>query len=182
MGLRRPQPRPQQTHLYTIGSSSTPTPHRTESSPTDPIDRLAQALSRPAAETLALDARLASRPLSDRQRLALESRQIGKRRHEIQRERREAERKLDRRRRELDGLGLLGRARHGRTLNGRIEKQERTVALLDHELERLEEQRRYNRARTLELARTQRRPERSSTRELALDPGLERERDCGIEL
>jgi conjugative relaxase-like TrwC/TraI family protein len=171
-----------ETHLYTIEEQFDPdaSPHRIE--PDGPIDRLAQALSRPATETLALDALHANRPLSDRQRLALESRQIGKRRHEVERERREAERKLDRRRRELDGLGLLSRARHGRTLSGKIEEQERTLARLVHELERLEEQRRHNRARTLELTRTQRRPEQSLTRELALGSGLERERDCGIEL
>ncbi len=171
-----------ETHLYTIEEQFDPgaSPHRIE--PDGPIDRLAQALSRPAAETLALDALRAGRPLSDRQRLALESRQIGKRRLEVERERREAEQKLDRRRRELDGLGLLGRARHGRTLGGRIEGQERTIARLDHELERLEERRRHNRERILELACTQRRPDGSLAPELALDQGPERERDFGIEL
>jgi conjugative relaxase-like TrwC/TraI family protein len=175
----------EQTRLYTIESELEPDapPHRPE--PDGPVDRLAEALSRPAAETLALDAiRSDSRGLPDRTRLALESRRLRERQRALEKERFEASSELRRTGRTLENMGALRRARHGPTLRGRIEARKREVARLDKELERLEERRRLTRERALELASRERRPERGVSRERGIGRSHERERslDRGIEL
>jgi conjugative relaxase-like TrwC/TraI family protein len=171
-----------ETRLYTIAEQFEPdaSPHRIE--PDGPLDRLAHALSRPAAEPLALDAIRSGQPVSERLRLAHEGRQLNERRRAVENERREATRQLEQTRRELDRLGLLGRARHGRTLSDRADEQQRTVARLEQKLEQLGEQQRVKRERALELVRADRHPEQALARAPALEPSLERELDLGIEL
>lgn len=174
----------EQTRVYAIEDQleKDEPPHRIE--PAGPIDRLAQALSRPAAETLALDALRGGSVLSDRARLALETQQLRERQAALEKERFEVACELHRTRRALEDLGPLGRARRGRTLREQLADQRQTVARLDRELERLEERRRLNRDRALELARSEPPPERGLTRERGIGQSLERGRslDRGIEL
>ncbi len=172
----------EQTRLYTIDEQFEPdaSPHRIE--PDGPVDRLADALSRPAAETLALEAMRAGRPLSDRERLALENRRLHERHVALDKERLEIARDVQRARHELDGMGALARARRSRTLHDHIDAQKRDIARLDRELERLHERRRLHRERALELARTERRPERGLAREPSIDRAHEHEPELGIEL
>jgi conjugative relaxase-like TrwC/TraI family protein len=176
-----------QTRLYTIKSELEPDapPHRPE--PDGAVNRLAEALTRPAAETLALDAattRIESPVLSDRARLTQQNRLLADRRRTLEKERTRTARELHHATRELAGMGALGRARHGRTLRDRIDERERTLTRLDRELERLDRQLHDSRRRTLELLREQPRPERGLTQERNLERGLERERslDRGLEL
>jgi ATP-dependent exoDNAse (exonuclease V) alpha subunit len=173
-----------ETRLYTIENQLDPdaSPHRIE--PAGPVDRLAEAFSRPAAETLALDAARRGRPLPEHVRLANEHRQLLDRRATLDKERWDATHELHRTRRQLDELGRLGRARHGRSLRQQIEGQRRTADRLDRERQRLEEQQRLNRKRMRELVPREPRPERGLGRERGVGRGLERERslDRGIEL
>jgi conjugative relaxase-like TrwC/TraI family protein len=173
----------EQSRLYTIENQLEPDapPHRIE--PAGPVDRLAEALTRPAVETLALDAMQNGSPvLSDRARLALETRQLRERQVALERERREATSQLHRARRMLEDAGPLGRARRGRALRQRIEVRQRGVARVDRELERLEEQRQVNRERALELARNEPRPERGLDRERDIGRSPQRSLDRAIEL
>jgi conjugative relaxase-like TrwC/TraI family protein len=174
----------EQTRLYTIDDQlePDPSPHRIELD--GPADRLAQALSRPAAETLALDAVRNAPSLLDRDSLALETRRLRERQHALEKERYEAASELRRAGRTLENMGRLGRARHGRTLRGRIEVRKREVARLDKDLERLEERRRLTRERALELRSREPRLERGLGRERGIGRSLERGRslDRGIEL
>jgi hypothetical protein len=173
-----------ETRLYAIENQLEPdaSPHRIE--PAGPVDRLGEALSRPAAETLAVDAARRGRPLPEHVRLANEHRQLLDRRAALERERWDAAHKLHQTKRRLDELGALGRARHSRGLRQEIEDQRRTVERLDRERERLEKQRRLNRNRMRELVPREPRPERGLGRERGIERGRERERslDRGIEL
>jgi len=173
-----------QSRLYTIKNQLEPdaSPHRIE--PAGPVDRLAEALSRPAAETLALDASLGGRPVSERARLAHQNRQLDDRCQALDNERLERMRQLNQTRRILDDLGPFGRARHGRTLREQIEERKRDIARLDRELEQLERRLRATRERALELLRSEPQPERGLNRDRGLDRGLGRGRslDRGIEL
>ncbi len=175
----------EQTRVYTIKDRLEPDapPHRIE--PTAPVERLAEALSHRAAETLALYAIRGGSPgLPDRTQLALDSRRLRERQHALEKERFEASSELRRTGRTLENMGALGRARHGRTLRGQIEARKREVARLDKELERLEERQRLMRERALELASSEPRPERGISRERGIGRSLERGRslDRGIEL
>jgi conjugative relaxase-like TrwC/TraI family protein len=172
----------EQARLYTIENEfdQDASPHRPE--PAGPVDRLADALTRPAAETLALDA--ATRPtdspvLSDRARLTRQSRQLTERRRAIEKERTQTARELHQTTRELAGMGALGRARRGRALRDQIGERERTLIHLDRELERLDRQLRVTRERAVELAPARPRPERGLIREPTFDRGLGRERSLG---
>jgi conjugative relaxase-like TrwC/TraI family protein len=173
-----------ETRLYAIENQLEPdaSPHRIE--PAGPVDRLAEALSRPSAETLALDAARRGRPLPEGVRLTNEHRQLVERRATLDKERWEAAHELHQTQRRLDELGALGRARHGPALRQQIEEQRRTVKRLDRECERIEEQQRLNRKRMRELVPREPRPERSLGRERGIGRGLERERSLnrGIEL
>jgi conjugative relaxase-like TrwC/TraI family protein len=173
-----------ETRLYAIENQLEPdaSPHRIE--PDGPVDRLAEALSRPAAETLALHAARRGRPLPEHVRLTNEHRQLLDRRVRLDKERWNAARELHQTERQLDELGTLGRARHSRALRKQIEEQRRTVKRLDRERERLEEQQRLNRTRMRELVPREPRPERGLGRERGIGRGLERERsrDREIEL
>jgi conjugative relaxase-like TrwC/TraI family protein len=171
-----------QTRLYTIRSDLEPDapPHRPE--PAGPVDRLADALTRPAAESLALDAgttRGDSPVLSERARLAFQNRHLADRRRALEKERTQTARELHRTTRELAGMGAIGRARHGRSLRDEISEREQTLTRLDDELDRLDRQLRMTRERALEFARKQPRPERGLTREHSLERGLGRERSLG---
>jgi conjugative relaxase-like TrwC/TraI family protein len=171
-----------ETRLYTIEDQLEPDapPHRIE--PDGPVDRLAQALSRPAAETLAVDAARRGRPLPERIRLANEHRQLRDRRAKLEKERWEAAYELRQSRRQLDTLGVLGRARHGRSLRERVEEQQRALQRLDRERERIEERQRLNRERMRELVPHESRPERGLDRERELGRRPERNLSRGIEL
>jgi ATP-dependent exoDNAse (exonuclease V) alpha subunit len=174
----------EQTRLYTIGDTfdRDASPHRIE--PAGPVDRLADALSRPAAELLALDAMRGGTLLSDRSRLALETRQLNERQKALKRERLDAAHELHQTKRKLGTMGALARARHRRTLRETIGQREQRVARLDRELDQVEERRRLSRERILELARSTPRPERGLSRERAIGHSLGRGRglDRGIEL
>jgi AAA domain len=104
-----------ETRLYAIANQLEPdaSPHRIE--PAAPVDRLAEALSRPAAETLALDAARRGRPLPEHLRLALENRRLRERLAALEKERLDAARELHQTKGTLEDLGPLGRARRGRT-------------------------------------------------------------------
>jgi UvrD-like helicase C-terminal domain len=173
-----------ETRLYAIENQLEPdaSPHRIE--PAAPVDRLAEALSRPAAETLAVDAARRGRPLPERVRLVNEHRQLLERHATLDKERWDAAHELHQTQRRLDELGALGRARHGRALRLRIEEQRRTVKRLVRARERIEEQQRLNRKRMRELVPREPKPERGLGREPSLERGRSPERslDRGIEL
>nr|MDQ3379628.1 relaxase domain-containing protein [Actinomycetota bacterium] len=85
----------ERTRLYTIATELEPdaSPHRPE--PAGPVDRLAEALARPAAETLALDAattRRDSYDCGDRARLGRQTRALADRRGALEKERMRAAR------------------------------------------------------------------------------------------
>ncbi|MGH3005673.1 MAG: MobF family relaxase [Gaiellaceae bacterium] len=170
------------TRLYTIESELEPDapPHRPE--PAGPVDRLAHALSRPAAEGLALDGGTSQPPVSDRDRLARESRQLRDRRRTVEKERTDETRQMHQARRELASLGVLGRARHGRILREQISEHEQTRVRLDRELDQLDVKLRATRERALELARSQPRRERGLTRERGIERTPERSLGRGLEL
>ncbi len=166
----------EQTRLYTISNELEPDapPQRLE--PAGPVDRLAEALARPAAETLALEAampRSGSPVPSDHARLGRERRQLTDQRRTLEKERIDEARRVHRARRELDGLGAIGRARQGRALRNQIDEREERLARLDRDLERLDSAIRETRQRALELSRTARRPERGLTRERSIGRSLE---------
>lgn len=165
----------EKSRLYTIADHLDPDapPHPIE--PAGPVDRLADALSRPAAETLALEA-LEGGSVPSRRTLARETRRLRERHRALEHGRHEAARELHRTRRTLENLGALGRARRGRTLREQIRDQERALAGLDRELERLEQLQRLTAERALESARSERRPERGRSLEprRSLGRGIER--------
>jgi conjugative relaxase-like TrwC/TraI family protein len=174
-----------QSRLYTITSHLEPdaSPQRPE--PAGPVERLGDALTRPAAETLALDAgSTRSDPplLSDRARLVRRSGQLVERRRALEKERLEAARQLHQARRKLDDLGALGRARHGRSLRDQISHRGQRLTRLERELARLERQLRLTRERALELARAQPRRERGLTPARGIERGPERSLGRGIDL
>ena len=171
-----------QTRLYTIENQLEPDapPHRIE--PDGPVDRLADALSRPATEMLALDTMRGGSLLSDRARHGLAFRQLGERETALERERSEAAHQLHRLNRALESKGTFGRARHGRTLRRQIGQRERQLVQLDRDLALLKETQRRNRRRALALASDESQPGRGLSRDP--EPVLERGRglDRGIEL
>src|SRR5262245_59996572 len=125
----------EQTRLYTTASELEPDapPHRLE--PADPLDRLADALTRPAAETLALDTATARPDPAARAGLALQTRQLRERRLALEKQQLDTTRELHQTSRKLAGLGPLGRARHGRPLRDQLAACERQVSRLDREPE-----------------------------------------------
>jgi conjugative relaxase-like TrwC/TraI family protein len=173
-----------ETRLYAIENQleTDASPHWIE--PNGPVDRLAEALSRPAAETLALDAARHGRPLPEHVQLTLQTRRLRERQAALDKERLEAARELHQTKDTLEELGPLARTRRGRTLRDRIEKQRRTVYRLDRERTRIEEQQRLNHKRMRELVPREPRPQRSLRREPSLERGRSPERslDHGIEL
>jgi len=172
------------SRLYTIEDQFEPhaPPHRVE--PAGPVDRLAEALARPAAETLALDATRGGRPLSERVRIADANRRLLERKAAVEKERRHALHELRLVERRLGELGAFGRACHSRALRQQIEEREREVRRLDRDLTRIDEQGRLSRERLRELAHSEPRRQRSLGRKpgVGRDLGRERSLDRGIEL
>jgi conjugative relaxase-like TrwC/TraI family protein len=171
----------EQTRLYTTANELEPdaSPHRRE--PTDPLDRLAEALTRPAAGGLALEGATSRPEPAGRAGLAQQTRQLRERRLALEKQQLDATRELHQTGRKLAGLGPLGRARHGRALRDQLADGEQQVSRLDRELERLDRQLRTTRQRALELIRDQRTPERGLGRERDLER-TPRGLDRGIEL
>jgi ATP-dependent exoDNAse (exonuclease V) alpha subunit len=168
----------EQTRLYTVEHELDPDapPHRPD--PDRPVDRLAQALARTAAQGLALDSaktRSGSPTSSERTRLARQSRQLADRQRALENERADTARQTHQARRELERMGPLRRARSGRVLRDRIEQDRETVARLDRELEQLDTKLRATRKRAFELARNQ-------CLKRALTRGRSIERGRGLEL
>jgi AAA domain len=167
----------EQTRLYTIANRLEPDapPHRLE--PAGPVDRLAEALARPAAERLAADAattRGNSYDRGDRARLGRQTRLLVERRRALEKERTQAARELHGAARELAGMGAIGRARNGRRLREHIDERRGALARLDAELKRLDHERQALGTRLREISRSERpRAGRELTRERGLDRGLE---------
>jgi hypothetical protein len=94
-------------------------------------------------------------------------------------ERTRAARELHAAKRELAGMGAIGRARHGRRLRDHIAQRRQTLTRLDSELDRLAHQLHTSRQHALQLARPER-PHRSrglahtQNRERGLQLGLDR--------
>jgi conjugative relaxase-like TrwC/TraI family protein len=170
------------TRLYTTANELEPdaSPHRRE--PAEPLDRLAEALTRPAAETLALDTTPARPDHAGRAGLAQQTRQLRKRRLALEKQRLDATSELHQASRKLAGLGPFGRARHGRALRDQFADREQQVSRLERELERLDRQIRTTRERALDLARTQPPPGRGLDHERGLERTPGRSLERGIEL
>jgi conjugative relaxase-like TrwC/TraI family protein len=165
-----------ETRLYAVGRDVDPdaSPHRIE--PAGPLERLADALTRSAAQTLALDAGQSDNPAA----LGRRARLLDERRQALERKRSRAARELHFATRDLGQLGLLGRARHARRLRDEIAERRERLAAHDRELERLEREVRATRERARD--RSQPRPERGLGRERELGRTPERSLSRGIEL
>lgn len=167
----------EQTRLYTIATEFEPDapPHRPE--PAGPVDRLAEAFARRAAESLAADAattRGNSCAPGDRARLSRQTRLLVDRRRGLEKERTHAARELHGATRELAGMGAIGRARNGRRLRKHIDEGRDALARLDAELKRLDHEHQALAARLRKISRAERpRAGRELTRERGLDRGLE---------
>jgi ATP-dependent exoDNAse (exonuclease V) alpha subunit len=166
------------THVYAVAREVDPdaSPHQVE--PAGPFEKLANALTRSGAETLALDAAQSTDPatLSRRARLLHDGRR------ELEKQRDRAARELHQAQRELGSLGVIGRARSGRTLRDQIDERREQLAGLDRELKRLEHDLHTTRRRAVEVFRSQPPPERGLGRERELGRTPERSLSRGIEL
>ena len=129
-----------ETRLYTIATDLQPDAPPQRPEPADPLDRLADALTRPAAEALALDAAETRHSPPGHARLGPQTRLLADQRRALEKERTQKRGELHRARRELAGLGTIGRARHGRTLREQISEGEHTLTQLDRQLDRTERQ------------------------------------------
>jgi conjugative relaxase-like TrwC/TraI family protein len=167
-----------ETNLYAVAREIDPeaSPHRIE--PAGPLERLADALTRSAAQTLALDAAYCDNPAA----LGRRARLLDERRQALEKERSRAARELHETTRDLGRLGVLDRARHARRLRAAIGERREQLVGLDRELERLERELRGTRERSRELFRSQPRPERGLGRERELGRTPERSLSRGIEL
>jgi conjugative relaxase-like TrwC/TraI family protein len=170
----------EQTRLYTTATELEPDAPPQRPEPGEPVDRLAEALTRPAAETLALDAAPARPDSPSRNELARQSRQLRERRLALENDRVEATRELREANRKLARLGVLGRARHGPALRDQLADRQQRLARLEGELDRLDHQLRTTRERALAL--TPRSPERGLDRERGLERTPGRNLERGIEL
>ena len=167
-----------ETRLYAVGRDVEPdaSPHRME--PADPVERLADALTRSAAQTLATDAAEGTNPKA----LTRRARLLTDRQQALEKQRTRSAQGLNQAQRRLDGLGLIGRARHGRTLRQQIDQSRERLTGLDHQHERLAEELRGTRERARELYRSQPPPERGLGRERELGRTPERSLPRGIEM
>ena len=167
-----------ETRLYAVGREVDPTasPHRIE--PAGPLERLADALTRSAAQTLAVDAALSTSPAV----LGRRSRLLADRQQALEKQRTSAARELHQAERRREGLGLVGRARYGRVLRDRIHAARERLVDLDRELQQLDRDLRTARCRAFEHARTQPWPERDLTRTPGIERAPQRTLDRGIEL
>ena len=173
----------EQTRLYTTANELEPDapPHRPE--PAGPVDRLADALTRPAAETLATDAATSRPDPTERDALARQSRQLIEQRLALEKEHLDTTRRRNQTDRRLAGLGVFGRARHGGALRDEISEHDQKLARLDRELARVDRAAPPDaRARARARPRLSRGPSEACSRERALGRALERGLDRGIEL
>jgi conjugative relaxase-like TrwC/TraI family protein len=167
----------ERTRVYTIATEleSDAPPHRPE--PAGPVERLAEALARPGAESLAADAattRGNSCDPDDRARLGRQTRLLIERRRALEKERRHAAQELHGATRELAEMGAIGRASRGRRVREHIDERRDALAHLDAELKRLEHEHQALGTRLREISRAERpRAGRELTRERGLDRGLE---------
>ncbi|MGH2996483.1 MAG: ATP-dependent DNA helicase, partial [Gaiellaceae bacterium] len=170
----------EQTRLYTLANQLEPDapPHRPE--PAGPVDRLAEALARPAADSLAADAagtRANPYDPGDRARLGRQTRLLVDRRRALEKERTQAAQELHRATRELAGMGAIGRARNGRRLREHIDERRTALARVDAELKRVDHEHRALGTRLREMSR----PERPRAgRQLTRERGLDRGRELGL--
>lgn len=166
------------THLYAVEREIDPdlSPHRHE--PQGGVERLADALTRSAAQTLATDTTRSSNP----ETFARRARLLRDRRQTLEERRDKAARDLHQATRDLASLGLIGRTRHARRLRHEIGERRERLAGLDRGLEQLEHEVRATRERANELHRSQPQPERGFGREHELDRTPERGLSRGIEL
>jgi ATP-dependent exoDNAse (exonuclease V) alpha subunit len=167
----------EQTRLYTSVSEFDPDAPPQRPEPAGPVDRLAEALTRPATETLALDAMTPRSDPTGRAGLAGQNRQLRERLLALEKERLDTTRQVHQTSRKLAGLGVVGRVRHGRVLRDQLGECQGRLAGLDRELVQVDKQLRVTRARALELAPIQPRPDRGLSRERGLErtpSGLER--------
>jgi hypothetical protein len=142
------------------------------------VERLAGALTRSAAQTLALDASESHNPAA----LGRRARLLADRQQALMNQRGRAARELHEAKRHLDALGLVGRTRHGRALRHKIDASRERLARLDREHERLAQEVGATRERARELFRSQPPPERGLGRERELGRTPERGLSRGIEL
>ncbi len=158
------------TRLYAVEREFDPdaSPHRIE--PQGPVERLADALTRSAAQTLATDTTHNTNPYA----LARRARLLRDRRDALKQTRDRVARDLHGAARALESLGVIGRARHGRQLRDGISERRERLATLDRDLQRLTREIRGTRERASELYRAQPPLERGLGREHELDRTPER--------
>ena len=172
-----------ETRLYTIATDLPPDAPPQRPEPADPVDRLAEALTRPAAETLALDAatsRHGPPGPGDHAEIGRQARLLADQRRTLENERTQRSARA--------AQGEAGARRPG---CDRPRPPPPNPPRADHRARRdapaLRSGARPNRAstprsaqRALEIARTRPRLERGPTRERSLERSIERER--GLEL
>jgi hypothetical protein len=158
-----------ETRLYTTAAElEHDLPPGFQPEPPDAVDRLADALTRPAAESLALDdARDQPQERNGRADLIREARALAGRRQTFSDERAETARALDRLERELSALGVVGRLRRGGSLREQIAAKHESLSRLDRDLRELERHASdlQKRAARDGFRRAWERPERERTRE-----------------
>jgi conjugative relaxase-like TrwC/TraI family protein len=165
-----------ETRLYAVAREvdQDASPHRIE--PARPLERLADALTRSAAQTLASDTAESRNPAA----LGRRARLLDDQKQALMKQRGSAALELHQAQRHLDALGPVGRARQGRTLRDQIDERRERLAGVDRQLERLDKELRGTRER--ELYRSQPPPERGLGRERELGRTPERSLSRGIEL
>jgi ATP-dependent exoDNAse (exonuclease V) alpha subunit len=161
----------QPARVYTTGIELDPDapPHRPE--PAGPLDRLAEAFTLSAAETLAIDT---ARP-GDGNRLADRLRGLSEQRRRLEKGRMQAARRLHQTKEQLPELGPVRRARQGRRLREQIGQRRQELAALESELDRLKREQRALAAQLREIRRIER-PARGHERV------AERSRERGLSL
>ena len=169
-----------ETRIYTTQVQLEPdVPPAHQPDQPDAVDRLAEALTRPATHTLAVDTRGVQESPQSRPRAAAarDVRALVERRRTLAADRRCAQREERAANRELAGMGVLARARNGPRLREVIAEHQRIRARLDADLRRVDRQLhalRQPSVREVRAAVSRRR------RELGRD--ATRERGLGIEL
>ena len=164
-----------ETRVYTTQAQldlDTPPSHQPNRG--DPVDRLADALTRPAAHTLALATHGVAQ---SGHRGAAAVRALVAQRDRLTAERGRAQRNEQATSRELAGMGIVARARHGPRLREQIAEHQRALTRLSAELRRIDRQLhtlRQPSARDVRAAVSRRRRE--------LEQDASRQRGLGIEL
>jgi conjugative relaxase-like TrwC/TraI family protein len=162
-----------QARLYTIANQLEPDAPPNRPEPAGPVDRLADALARPASQTIAVDAGATPR---DRAHVR-QTRALVEQRRALEQRRTQTARDLHATRRTLAGMGPIGRARHGRSLREQISARQAALSRLDTALERLNRELRLLREQAQELT-----PPRRSHRDTARERLRERTLQRGLEL